>query len=141
MTSSEQHLICAVSESRGISPIVGLAFVNLSTTEAVLCQIPDNQTYHKTEQKLSVYMPSEILFMSTSLQPMKSNLYQVVENHLSGIRIRTIDRKYWEEMKGMDYIERLAICEDLEAIKVCLDGNYYAICCFAAVCDSLISLL
>ena len=132
MTGNEQQIICAVSESRGISPIVGIAFVNVSTTEAVLCQISDNQTYTKTEQKLQVYEPSEILFMSTSVQP-KSNLYLVVENNLDNIRIQPIDRKYWEETKGMEYIEQLAIREDLDSVKVCLDGNYYATCCFAAV--------
>ncbi|KAG8525334.1 uncharacterized protein KY384_008978 [Bacidia gigantensis] len=32
----------------------------------------------------------------------------------------------------MEYIQRLAIREDLEAIKICLEANYYATCCFAA---------
>ncbi len=40
-----QEIICAVSESRGISPTVGLAFVNLDTAEAVLSQICDSQTF------------------------------------------------------------------------------------------------
>ena len=128
----DQQIICAVSESRGISPIVGLAFVNLSTTEAVLCQISDNQTYTRTEQKLAVYEPSEILFMSTSAQP-KSKLYLNVESNLPHVRISSLDRRYWAETTGMDYIHQLAIRQDLEAIKVSLEGNYYATCCFAAV--------
>ena len=129
---SDQQIICAISESRGISPIVGLAFVNLSTTEAVLSQITDTQTYTRTEQKLGVYEPSEILFMSTSTQP-KSKLYLNVENNLSNIRITPLDRKYWTETTGMEYIQRLCIKQDLEALKVSLEGNYYATCCFAAV--------
>ena len=136
VTGSDQQVICAISESRGISPIVGLAFVNLSTTEAVLCQISDNQTYTRTEQKLRIYEPSEILFMSTSLQP-KSTLYLFVENSFSDVHITPIDRKYWAETKGMEYIQNLAIKEDLEAMKICLEGNYYATCCFAAVGPAL----
>ena len=132
MTGADQQLICAISESRGISPIVGLAFINLSTTEAVLCQISDNQTYTKTDQKLSVYQPSEVLFMSTAVQP-KSTLYSFVEHNIRDTHINAIDRKFWEEKKGMAYIERLAIKDDMEAMKACLDGNYYATCCFAAV--------
>ena len=128
----DQQIICAISESRGISPVVGLAFVNLSTTEAVLCQISDNQTYTRTEQKLSVYEPSEILFMSTAAQP-KSKLYLNVEKNLQYIRITLLDRKYWAESTGMEYVQHLAIKEDLEATKISLDGNYYATCCFAAV--------
>ena len=70
--------------------------------------------------------------MNTSAQP-KSKLYLVVENNLPFISINPLDRKYWAETTGMEYIQNLAIREDLEAIKVSLEGNYYATCCFAAV--------
>ena len=133
----DQQIICAISESRGLSPIVGLALVNLSTTEAVLCQISDTQTYSRTIHKLCVYEPTELLFMNTAAQS-SSKLHtilhdSVVENNLR-IRITTIDRKYWAETTGIEYIQRLAFKQDVEAIKVSLEGNYYATCCFAAVC-------
>lgn len=128
----DQQIICAISESRRLSPIVGLAFVNVSTTEAVLCQISDNQTYMRTEHKLAVFQPTEILFMTTATQP-ESKLYSFVKDRFA-IPITVIDRKYWAETTGMDYIQQLSIREDLEALKVSVEGNYYAICCFAAVC-------
>lgn len=128
----DQQIICAISESRGLSPVVGLAFVNLSTTEAVLCQISDSQTYVKTVHKLSCFEPTEILVMTTAAQP-KSKLYSVVEGNLPHIRISPIDRKYWTETTGMEYIQQLAFKQDLEALKVAIEGNYYAICCIAAV--------
>lgn len=137
-TSNDQQIICAISESRGISPVVGLAFVNLTTSEAVLCQISDNQTYTRTIHKLWVFDPSEILFMSTAVQP-SSQLYSAVENHqprlLPHARIIAIDRKYWSETSGQEYIQTLAFRQDVEAIKVSLGGNFYATCCFAAVCQ------
>ena len=131
----DQQIICAISESRGLSPVVGLAFVNLSTTEAALCQIPDNQTYVKTSHKLEIYQPSEILFIKAVTQP-PSKLYSAVCNQFdhTSTRINAIDRKYWAETTGLDYIQRLAFRQDVEALKVSLDGNYYATCCFAAVC-------
>ena len=129
----DQQIICAVSESRGVSPTVGLAFINISTTEAVLCQISDNQTYTRTELKLQIYQPSEILFASSSVQS-NSKLHLIVESNLK-MRIHTLDRKYWAETTGMEYIQRLAIREDLEAVKVCLEANYYATCCFSAVSE------
>ena len=130
----DQQIICAVSESRGLSPIVGLAFVNVSTAEAVLCQISDSQTYPKTQHKLFVFQPTEILFMTTAAQP-ESKLYSIVKANLPYIRATVIDRKYWAETTGMDYIQQLALKQDIEALKVSLEGNYYAICCFAAVCS------
>lgn len=134
--SNDQQIICAISESRGISPVVGLAFVNLTTTEAVLCQISDNQTFVRTIHKLFVFQPSEILFMSTAVQP-KSKLFAFVEANAVNYhnsRFTFIDRKYWSETAGIEYIQQLAFKQDVEAVKVSVGGNFYATCCIAAVC-------
>lgn len=131
--SSDQEIICAITESRGISPTVGLAFVNITTTEASLCQIVDNQTYAKALHKLHVVEPSTILFPSTAIQPTKSKLYSIVEVNIGSLVITPLDRKYWSENQGAEYIQHLAFKEDVEAIKVAIGGNYFATCCFSAV--------
>ena len=128
-----QQLVCAVSEGRGIAPTVGLAFVNISTGEAVLSQICDNQFYARTINKLQVFEPSHILIVSTSGPPNPSKMYQIIEENIFGAKIVTVDRKYWSETSGLDYIQQLAFAEDVEAIKVAIGGNYFATCCFAAV--------
>ncbi len=138
VANNDQQIICAISESRGISPIVGLAFVNLSTTEAVLCQISDSQTFPRTVHKLRIFDPTEILFMTTAAQP-KSKLYSIIETNLPYLRITIIDRKYWSETAGVDYIQQLALKQDVEAIKVSVEGNFYATCCIAAVCSICLS--
>ncbi|PBP25854.1 DNA mismatch repair protein Msh4, partial [Diplocarpon rosae] len=129
-----QHIICALSEARGVSPTVGLAFVNVSTGEAVLSQICDNQFYARTINKLHVFDPTDILIVSTSGPPNpKSKMYSVVEENTMGSNIISVDRKYWSESAGLEYIHHLAFAEDVEAIKVAIGGNYFATCCFAAV--------
>jgi len=129
-----QKIICALSESRGVSPTVGLAFVNISTGEAVLSQICDNQFYAKTLNKLLVFDPSEILIVSTCGPPNpKSMMYQLIESNIVGAKIITMDRRYWSEALGLDYIQQLAFIEDIEAIKVAIGGNYFATCCLSAV--------
>ncbi|EMR86098.1 putative dna mismatch repair protein msh4 protein [Botrytis cinerea BcDW1] len=128
-----QQIICAVSEGRGVSPTVGLAFVNISTGEAVLSQICDNQFYVKTLHKLQVFEPTQILIVSTSGPPNpKSKMYQIVEENILGARIVTVDRHYWSETCGIEYIQQLAFKEDLEAIKMAIGGNYFSVCCFSA---------
>ncbi|KAH8770262.1 DNA mismatch repair protein-like protein MutS [Hyaloscypha finlandica] len=128
-----QQIICAVSEARGISPTVGLAFVNISTGEAVLSQICDSQFYVRTLNKLQIFDPTEILIISTAGPPNpKSKMYQVIEENIPGARIITIDRKYWSETAGLEYIDQFAFSEDVQAIKVAIGGNYFATCCFAA---------
>jgi DNA mismatch repair protein MSH4 len=129
-----QNVVCAIAESRGISPTVGLAFVNLDTAEAVLCQICDSQTFVRTIHKLKVYGPSEILIVSTAASP-KSKLFSIVEENLEdiGSKLTLLDRRYWAESTGYEYIQSLALKEDIEAIKISVTGNYYAVCCIAAV--------
>lgn len=129
-----QEIICAISESRGVSPVVGLSFVNLDTGEAILCQINDSQTYVRTIHKLMVFNPTMILIVSSASDP-KSKLFSIVEDSLEELDsdVRLLDRRYWAETVGLEYIQHLAFAEDVEAIKTAVSGNYYAVCCFAAV--------
>ncbi|KAL4960291.1 MutS family protein MSH4 [Aspergillus stella-maris] len=127
---ASQDIVCAVSESRGVSSTVGLAFVNLSTAEAVLCQICDSQTYAKTVTKISVFEPTEILFMNTARE---SKLCQIIQANIFDTTYTFIDRRYWAEKAGHEYVERLGFAEDVDPIKVILGGNFFAACCFAAV--------
>ncbi|CAN9393559.1 unnamed protein product [Alternaria alternata] len=128
-----QNVVCAIAESRGFSPTVGLAFVSLDTAEAVLCQICDSQTFVRTVHKLKVYGPSEILIVSTAASP-RSKLFSIIEENLEdiGSKLTLLDRRYWAESTGYEYIQSLAFKEDVEAIKVSVTGNYYAVCCMAA---------
>jgi len=138
-TEKDQQIICAVSESRGISPVVGLSFVNLDTGEAVLSQISDSQTYVRTIHKLVVFNPTSILVVSSAAHP-KSKLFSIIEDSLEDIEsnIVLLDRRYWAETAGLEYIQQLAFTEDVEVIKTAISGNYYAVCCFAAVRRCLI---
>jgi DNA mismatch repair protein MSH4 len=123
-----------VSEARGVAPSVGIAFVNVSTGEAVLSQICDNQSYVKTTHKLSVFEPSRVLIVSTACPPNhKSSLCATIEEELPGVPIVALDRRYWSETAGLEYIQALAFKEDVEAIKVAIEGNFYATCSFSAV--------
>ena len=135
--ADNQKIICAVSESRGVSPTVGLAFVNTTTGEAVLSQLCDSQSYVRTIHKLAVFDPTQILIMGTVLSPKRSELRAIIEENLSGTPLITLDRKYWSESTGLQYVQQLAFVEDIEAIKVAIDGNYYATCCLAAVRELL----
>lgn len=111
-----------------------MSFVNLDTGEAVLSQISDSQTYVRTIHKLMVFNPTSILVVSTAASP-KSKLFSIIEDSLEDIdsNVVLLDRRYWAETVGIEYIQQLAFAEDVEAIKTAVSGNYYAVCCFAAV--------
>lgn len=131
---SGQQIVCAVTESRGVAPTVGLAFVNLDTAESVLCQISDSQTYVRTIHKLQVYSPSFILVPNSAANP-ESKLLSIIKENLSDVdcKLEFIDRRYFAESTGHEYLDQLAFRDDIEAIKVAIGGNYFSVCCFAAV--------
>lgn len=134
-----QQIICAISESRGVSTVVGISFVNLDTGEAVLSEIIDNQTYVRSIHKLLCFSPTTILIVSSASDP-KSKLFSIIEDTLDdlGSNVRLLDRRYWAETAGLDFIQQLAFAEDVEAIKTAVSGKYYAVCCFSAVSVHLI---
>lgn len=132
--SNPSEIICAISEARGISPAVGLALVNITTGEAVLSQICDTQFYVKAIHKIQMYEPSTILMVNTAFPPNpKSNLLSIIEEELPDTTIEPLDRKYWSERAGLEFIQTLVFREDYEAINVAIEGNFYATCSFAAV--------
>uniref|UniRef100_A0A093VNW4 MutS protein like 4 n=1 Tax=Talaromyces marneffei PM1 TaxID=1077442 RepID=A0A093VNW4_TALMA len=114
---ASQEVVGAISESRGISPTVGLAFVNLSTSEAVLCQICDSNSYARTINKLAVFEPTELLFMNTA-SARQTMLYDTIQNNIPDLIISSIDRRYWSDRASQEYVDKLAFPEELESIRV-----------------------
>lgn len=129
-------VICAVAESRGVSPSVGLAVVNLSTCEAVLCQFTDTQTFARTCHKIKVFGPTEILYASSAADSkFIAILYENLEVDKGEICMTKLDRGCWSEARGHEHIKDLALPEDYEALRLSLTGSYFSVCCFAAVCE------
>jgi DNA mismatch repair protein MSH4 len=44
-----------------------------------------------------------------------------------------LDRRYWAETTGIEYIQQLAFAEDVDTLRTAVIGNYFAVCSFAAV--------
>ncbi|GFF82696.1 mutS protein homolog 4 [Aspergillus udagawae] len=96
----------------------------------ILCQICDSQTYAKTVTKIAVFEPTEILFMSSAKG---SKLFYIIQENIPDTTYTFLDRRYWSEKVGHEYVDRLAFPQDVETIKITLGGNYFASCCLAAV--------
>ncbi|KAH8703415.1 putative DNA mismatch repair protein Msh4 [Talaromyces proteolyticus] len=129
---ASQEVLCAVSESRGVSPTVGLAFVNLSTSEAVLCQVCDNNSYVRTINKIAVFEPTELLFMSTR-SAQQTKLFGIIQEYIPDLIIHCVDRRYWSDRASHEYVDKLAFPAELDSIQLALENHYFAACCLAAV--------
>ncbi|KAH7312576.1 muts domain V-domain-containing protein [Stachybotrys elegans] len=132
--SDAQNVVCAVSEARGVSPSVGVAFVDVSHGDVVLSQICDTQSYIKTIHKIQIACPSRIIFMATACPPHRpSVLYTLVNDMVETAQVLAFDRSAWSETAGLEYIQDHAFENDIESIKVAISGKFYATSSFAAV--------
>ncbi|TXC11022.1 hypothetical protein FocTR4_00006308 [Fusarium oxysporum f. sp. cubense] len=132
--SEAQTIVCAVSEARGVSPAVGIAFVNVSLGEAVISQICDNQSYVKTIHKIQLSAPSRILFMTTACPPNNpSTLFSLIQDLIPETQIDAMERSAWSETEGLEYIHNLAFKDDIKPLKVATQGKFYAISSLAAL--------
>ncbi|KAM3506660.1 hypothetical protein MY10362_002249 [Beauveria mimosiformis] len=125
-----QTIVCAVCEARGVSPSVGIAFVNTSLGEAVLSQICDNQSYVKTLHKIRINWPSRIICLAQRTRP--TSLMSLLRTMFADIPIDVTDRSFWSETKGIEYVNKLAFETDIQPIQVAIQGKYYAVSALAA---------
>ncbi|KAI9850569.1 MAG: MutS protein msh4 [Thelocarpon superellum] len=104
----------------------------LPDTEAKHPNLGSNWVRHvRTIHKLTVFDPSQILMMKAAITS-QSTMFRIIEENCVASEIVPLDRKYWAESTGVECIERLAFSEDIEAIKVSIEGSYFAICSIAA---------
>ncbi|KAK6213468.1 DNA mismatch repair protein [Colletotrichum tabaci] len=82
--------------------------------------------------------PSHLLIVSSCCPPNpKSRLYSHIEEHMPDTKIIPFDRRHWSEVEGLDRIQTLAFREDAEAVKVAIEGSFFATCSFSAAVEFL----
>ncbi|PKC07476.1 hypothetical protein RhiirA5_418180 [Rhizophagus irregularis] len=89
--------VVAMIEGRGVATEVGMCFIDLRTSECILSQIADSQTYVKTLHKLNLYNPVEIILSVTAIEPSKSKLCKILEDNMPMASIIPIGRKYFND--------------------------------------------
>ena len=66
-----------------------------------------------------------------------SKLLSIIRENLEvdkcDILMTSIDRRYWSDSTGHEYVQQLAFPAEVESLKLTIGGNYFAACCFAAV--------
>ena len=134
VANESPNIICAICEARGVSPSVGIAFLDLTHGSAVLSQLLDNPSYFRTTHQVHMMDPSRIILRPSTAQSESPNtLNQILRTFFPHIRLDICDRLSWSETSGLDCIERLAFESDLHRIKVTLAGKFYAVASFSAV--------
>uniref|UniRef100_A0A3Q2ZQF4 DNA mismatch repair protein n=1 Tax=Kryptolebias marmoratus TaxID=37003 RepID=A0A3Q2ZQF4_KRYMA len=131
---SGASVIVAVVEGRGLARgEIGMASFNLKCPELVLSQFADAGTYAKVITKIHILMPVEILMPDTASEKGKgTKLYKLITENFPGVTFTAIQRKYFNERKGLEYIQQLCAPE-FNTVLMEVQAKYYCLASAAAL--------
>nr|XP_044605405.1 mutS protein homolog 4 isoform X4 [Equus asinus] len=113
VSAHSSSVIVAVVEGRGLARgEIGMASIDLKSPQIILSQFADNTTYAKVITKLKILSPLEIIMSNTACVVGNSTkLFTLITENFKNVNFTTIQRKYFNETKGLEYIEQLCIAE------------------------------
>uniref|UniRef100_A0A4W5JMF8 MutS homolog 4 n=1 Tax=Hucho hucho TaxID=62062 RepID=A0A4W5JMF8_9TELE len=133
-SATAASVIVAVVEGRGLARgEIGMASINLKCPELVLYQFADTGTYAKVITKLHILVPLEILMPDTASEKGKgTKLYNLITENFQSVAFTAIQRKYFNERKGLEYIQQLCAPEYSTVIME-VQAKYYCLAAAAAL--------
>ncbi|XP_077134925.1 mutS protein homolog 4 isoform X1 [Ranitomeya variabilis] len=124
----------AVVEGRGLARgEIGMASLDLKNPDVVLSQFSDSSIYVKIITKLQILTPLEILMPNTACESGKSaELFRLINENFKDASVTTVQRKYFNETKGLEYIEQLCAPE-FSTVLMEIKSKYYCLAAVAAL--------
>nr|XP_034356577.1 mutS protein homolog 4 isoform X3 [Arvicanthis niloticus] len=133
-SANAPSVIVAVVEGRGLARgEIGMASIDLKSPQIMLSQFADNTTYAKVITKLQVLSPLEIIMSNTACVVGNSTkLFTLITENFKNVNFTTVQRKYFNETKGLEYIEQLCIAE-FSSVLMEVQSRYYCLAAAAAL--------
>ncbi|XP_063656312.1 mutS protein homolog 4 isoform X3 [Pan troglodytes] len=134
ISAHSPSVIVAVVEGRGLARgEIGMASIDLKNPQIILSQFADNTTYAKVITKLKILSPLEIIMSNTACAVGNSTkLFTLITENFKNVNFTTIQRKYFNETKGLEYIEQLCIAE-FSTVLMEVQSKYYCLAAVAAL--------
>ncbi|XP_026969901.1 mutS protein homolog 4 [Sagmatias obliquidens] len=134
VSAHSPSVIVAVVEGRGLARgEIGMASIDLKSPQIILSQFADNTTYAKVITKLKILSPLEIIMSNTACVVGNSTkLFTLITENFKNVNFTTIQRKYFNETKGLEYIEQLCITE-FSTVLMEVQSKYYCLAAVAAL--------
>jgi DNA mismatch repair protein MSH4 len=114
---NDSHIILCISEGRGTHSEIGIASMNLRTSECVMSQYSDSSSFPLTFHRLNILQPGVIVMSNTCIDP-PSILYQVMGPVMELCAdLVPVHRQYFNDSNGLEYLKQFNIqnenCQDL----------------------------
>nr|XP_015920882.2 mutS protein homolog 4 isoform X1 [Parasteatoda tepidariorum] len=126
--------ILAIVEGRGKARgEIGMACIDVKNPVLILSQFADTPAYIRLAVQLNVFNPLEVILSSTILESgAKSKLICRIQELFPEISIVTVQRKYFNETRGLQYIQELCAPE-YKAVEIEVSPKYYCLAASAAL--------
>uniref|UniRef100_A0A3Q0RHU3 MutS homolog 4 n=1 Tax=Amphilophus citrinellus TaxID=61819 RepID=A0A3Q0RHU3_AMPCI len=133
-TASGASVVVAVVEGRGLARgEIGMASLDLKCPELILSQFADTGTYAKVITKIHILVPVEILMPDTASEKGKgTKLFKLITENFPGVPFTAVQRKYFNEKKGLEYIQQLCAPE-FSTVVMEVQAKYYCLAAAAAL--------
>ncbi|XP_055016798.1 mutS protein homolog 4 [Boleophthalmus pectinirostris] len=127
-------VIVAVVEGRGLARgEIGMASLNLKCPELILSQFADTGTYAKVITSIHILVPLEILMPDTASEKGKgTKLFNLITENFSRVAFTAVQRRYFNERKGLEYIQQLCALE-YSTVLMEVQSKYYCLAAAAAL--------
>ncbi|KAJ3055925.1 MutS protein msh4 [Rhizophlyctis rosea] len=123
----DTYFVVAIIEGRGAASEVGIAAIDLRTSECIL-----SQTYVKTLHKLNLLEPVQIVTSITTVEP-KSKLISIIEDALPDVEVTALMRKYFNDNAGVQYIKQYGLAEEYGSLMLGISAKYFCLAATAAL--------
>ncbi|XP_072025616.1 mutS protein homolog 4-like [Amphiura filiformis] len=132
--AAQNSVIVAIVEGRGLAQgEIGVASIDLKQPELILSQFSDSQAYVKVTTKLQIIQPLEIVMSNTCCEGSNmTKLFKLISDNFQNTSIATVQRKYFNEKKGLQYIKQLCVAE-FSAVEMEISSKYYCLAAAAAL--------
>ncbi|XP_004540677.3 mutS protein homolog 4 isoform X1 [Maylandia zebra] len=133
-TNAGASVVVVVVEGRGLARgEIGMASLDLKCPELVLSQFADTGTYAKVTTKIHILVPVEILMPDTASEKGKgTKLFNLITENFPGVPFTPVQRKYFNEKKGLEYIQQLCAPE-FSTVVMEVQAKYYCLAAAAAL--------
>ncbi|XP_072181746.1 mutS protein homolog 4-like [Diadema setosum] len=130
----QSSVLVAIVEGRGIAQgEIGMASIDLKQPMLILSQFSDSQTYVKVTTKLQVLQPVEIIMPHTACEGgAMTKLFKLVTDNFQNLEVTTVQRKYFNETKGLAMVKQLCVAE-FGAVEMEITSKYYCLAAGAAL--------
>ncbi|XP_070186875.1 mutS protein homolog 4-like [Littorina saxatilis] len=131
---SASSVIVAIVEGRGLARgEIGMASIDLKSPVLTMSQFSDTPRYSKTINKLQILKPLEIVLPNTACESGNATkLFQMISEQFQNSTISTVQRRYFNETKGLQYINQLCL-SDYRTVEMEVAAKYYCLATAAAL--------